>query len=198
MFILTELVGFFICENVMPRLNFGSTVSFLDMTRWSVISPAEFRVRYTGRSLESTETEFFKFDNLVLGARPKWDSKGVFLVFECVVNLRTYSALLTPSRRFWSSSKLASTRFLKDWMVRATNPVPVCRLAVPYARSKFCDLQNSLYSLERKAPPLSDFIRFGTPYTFRYSFENEITVSWLVFLHILPPASGCFYRPQLI
>ena len=62
----------------MPRLNFGSTVFFLDTTKWSVISPAEFRVIYTERSLESTETESFEFNNLVLGARPKWDSEGVF------------------------------------------------------------------------------------------------------------------------
>ena len=121
---------------------------------------------YTEKSLESTETEFFRFDNLVLGARPKWDSNVVFLVSDCIVNLRTYSALLTLSRRFWSSYKLASIRFFSDWMVRSTNPVPMCTMAVPYARSKFCDLQISLFSLEIKAPPLSDFIRFI------YSFKN--------------------------
>ena len=69
-------------------------------------------------------------------------------------------------------------------MVRSTNPVPVCRFAVPYSQIIFCDLQNSLYSFEMKAPPLSDFIRFGTPYTFVYSFNNVMTVWWLVFLHI--------------
>ena len=84
----------------MPRLNFGSTVFFLDITKWSVISPAELRVILTERSLESTETEVFKFDSLVFGARPKWVSKGVLLISECTVNLRTYSALLTLSRRF--------------------------------------------------------------------------------------------------
>ena len=46
--------------------------------------------------------------------------------------------------------------------------------------------------MEIKAPPLSDFIRFGTPYTFMYSFKNEITVSWLVFLHIFATGQQLF------
>ena len=190
--ILTELVGFFVWENVMPRLNFGFTVFLFDITRWSVISPAEFRVMYTERSLVSTKIEFFRFDSLVLGARPKWDSKGVFLVSECIVNLRTYSTLLTLLRSLCSFSRLANTKFFSDWMVRSTNPVPVCRLAVPYVRSIFCSLHNSFYSLEIKAPRLSDFIRFGTPYSFIYSFEYEITVSLLVFLHVFATGHQLF------
>ena len=133
-----------------------------------MICQAEFLVMYTERSLESTEIEFLRLDSLVLGVRPKCKSNGVFLVSECNVNLRTYSALLTLSRRFRSSSKFASTRFFNDWMVRSTNPVLVYRLAVPYMRLIFCVLQNSMFSLEIKAPPLSDFICFGTPYTFMY------------------------------
>ena len=132
---------------------------------------------YTERSLESTEIEFFKIDSLVLGVRPKCNSNGVFFVSECIVNLRTYNALFTLSRRFWLSSKFARVKFFDDWIVRSTNPVPVCRFAVPYTRLILCVLQYSMYSLEIKAPPLSDFICFGTPYTFIYSFRNEITVS---------------------
>ena len=148
----------------------------MDMSKWSVISPAAFRVIYTEMSLESVETELFKFDNLVLSARPKWDSMGVFLVPECIVYLRTYSALLTLSRRFCSSSRLASTKFYNDWMVCSTNLVRVCRLAVTNVLPIFCSLQNCSYSLEIKAPPLSDVILFQTKYTFMYSFKNEITV----------------------
>ena len=49
-----------------------------------------------------------------------------------------------------------------------------------------------MYSLEIKAPPLSDFICFGTPYTYMYSFGNEITVSWFVFLHIFSTGRRLF------
>ena len=77
-------------------------------------------------------------------------------------------------------------------MVRSTNPVPVCRLAVPYMRLIFCVLQNSMYSLEIKAPRLSDYICFGTLYTFLYSFRNEFTVSWFVFLHIFATGHRLF------
>ena len=192
MFLLTALVGFFVWENVFLRLFFGSAVFFFDITRWSVICRAEFLVMYTERSLESTEIEFLRLDSLVLGVRPKCYSNGVFLVSECTVNLRTYSGLFTLSRRFWSSSKFASTRFFNDWIVRSTNPVPVCRLAVPYMRLIFCVLQISIYSLKIKSPPLSVFICFGTPYTFMYSFRNENTVSWLVFLHIIATGHRLF------
>ena len=163
-----------------------------DITNWSVICPAEFRVMYTNRSLESTEMKIFRLKNLVLGVRPKCSSNGVFLVSECTVNPKTCNALLTLLRGFRSSSKFASSRFFSDWIGRSTNPVPVCRLAVPYTRSIFCDLQNFSYSLEIKAPPLSDFIGFGTPYTFMYSFKNEITVSWFVFLHIFATGHRLF------
>ena len=163
-----------------------------DITRWSVICPVEFLVMYTERSLESTEIELFRLDSLVLGVRPKCNSNGVFFVSECIVNFRTYSALFTLSRRFWLPSKFASVRFFNDWIVRSTNPVPVCRFAVPYMRLILCVLQYSMYSLEIKAPPLSDFICFGTPYTFIYSSRNEITVSWFVFLHIFATGHRLF------
>ena len=45
---------------------------------------------------------------------------------------------------------------------------------------------------EIKATHLSDFIRFGTPYTFIYSFTNVITISWLVFLHIFATSHRLF------
>ena len=139
LFVLTELVGFFVCENNIPRLYFGSANFFIDITKWSVFCPAEFRVMYTERSLQPTEIEFFKLDSLVLSVRPKCSSNGVFLVSECTVNVKTCSALLTLSRIFRSSSKFASIKFFSDWIIRSTNPVSVCRFAVPYTRSIFCD-----------------------------------------------------------
>ena len=139
---------------------------------------------YTERSLESTKIEIFRLDSLVLGVRPKCSSNGVFFVSECSINLRTYSALFTLSRRFWVSSKFASIKFFNDWIVRSTNPVPVCKFAVPYMQLIECVLQYFMYYLEIKAPPLSDFICFGTPYTFIFSSRREITVSLFVFLHI--------------
>ena len=78
LFLLTALVGFFVSENVIPRLYFGSVVFFFDLTRWSVICPAEFLVIYTERSLESTEKEFLRLDSLVLGVRPKCNLNGIF------------------------------------------------------------------------------------------------------------------------
>ena len=192
MFLLTALVGFFVWENVIPRLYLGSAIFFFDISKWSVICPVEFLVMYTERSLESTEKKLFRLDSLVLGARLKCNSNGVFFVSECTVNLKTCSSLFTLSRRFWLSSKFASTRFFNDWMVRSTNPVPVCRLAVSYMRLIFCVWQYSMYSLEIKAPPLSSFICFGTPYIFIYSSRNEITVSWFVFLHIFATGHRLF------
>ena len=56
----------------------------------------------------------------------------------------------------------------------------------------FCVLLNSFYSFEIKAPPLSDFICFGTPYIFIYSLRNVITVSWFVFLQILVTGQRLF------
>ena len=50
------------------------------------------------------------------------------------------------------SSGLANINFFSDWIVRSTNPVSVCRLAVPYTPSMFCDLQKPLSS-DMKAPP---------------------------------------------
>ena len=147
---------------------------------------------YTERSLESTKIEFFRLDSLVLGVRPKSNSNGVSFVSECIVNLGTYNALFTLSRRFWLSSKFASVKFFNDWIVRSTNPVPVCRFAVPYMQLILCVLQYSMYSLEIKAPPLSDFICFGTPYTFIYLSRIEITVSWFVFLHIFATGHRLF------
>ena len=93
MFVLTVFGVFFVCENVIPRLYFGSVVFFLDITRWSVTSPVELRVMYTDKSFESAEIASFKLVNFVLGFRPKWSSKGVFCSSEWVVNLSTCSAL---------------------------------------------------------------------------------------------------------
>ena len=45
-----------------------------------------------------------------------------------------------------------------------------------------------LYSFRDESAPLSDFIRFGTPYTVMYSLGIVFTVSWFVFLH--PFATG--------
>ena len=56
----------------------------------------------------------------------------------------------------------------------------------------FCVLQNSLYFFEIKAPPLSNFICFGTPYISIYSLRNVITVSWFVFLQILVTGQRLF------
>ena len=170
--------------NVTPLRYFRSLLFFFDITRWSVISPVEFRVIYTNSSLESTEIAFLRLDSLVLGFRPKCWSKGVFFISVCVVKRSTYSALIRLSRRFCVSSKFAFIKFFNDWMVPPTNHVPVCRFGLPYLRIIFCLLQKFLYSFEMKALPLSDLIFSGTQYTFIYSRRNVITVSWLVFLQI--------------
>ena len=94
MFVFTELVGFFVCENVIPRFYFGSAIFFFDKTKWSVNCPAQYRVMYTERSFKSTEIEFFMLDSLVLSGRRKCSSNRVFLFSECTVNLKTFAEIL--------------------------------------------------------------------------------------------------------
>ena len=128
-FVCTYRIGrFFDLRESHPPSEIRFHCLLSDMTRWSVISPAVFLVMYTEKSLESTKIAFFRLDSLVLGARPKCASNGVFLVSECFVNLRTYSALFMLLRRFRLSSRLAKIKFFSDWIVRWTNSVPVCKL----------------------------------------------------------------------
>ena len=121
------------------------------------------RVIYTDSSLESSDTSFFKLDSFVPGFRPKCSSNRVFFVSKWVVKRRRYMVLFKLSRRFSSYSKFACIRFHIDWIVRSTNPVPVCRFGVPYLRIMLYSLQKRLYSFEIEALPLSDLIAFSTP-----------------------------------
>ena len=68
----------------------------------------------------------------------------------------------------------------------------VCRFGVPSLRIMLFSLQKLLYSFEIKALPLSDLMVVGTPYTFKYSRRNVITVSWLVFLQIFATGHRLF------
>ena len=113
---------FLVWEKVIPCLNFGSTVFFLNMTRWSFITPAVFRVLYTERSFETTELAFLGKIAWFWGRVRNGPQMAVLLVSECLVNLRTYNAPFTFSRSFSPSSRLANFRFASDWIVCSTNP----------------------------------------------------------------------------
>ena len=59
-------------------------------------------------------------------------------------------------------------KFFNVCIARSTAPVPVWILGVLYSLSIFFDSQNSLYSFEMNAPPLSVFIFSGSPYKLKF------------------------------
>ena len=81
-----------------------------------------------------------------------------------MVNRITRNALFTLSVWPIQSSKFAIIKFLGVCIALSTAPFPVCIRGVQYSISIFRFLQNSRYSLEINAPPLSDFIFSGNPY----------------------------------
>ena len=72
----------------------------------------------------------------------------LFCSSELVVSLSTYCALSRLFRRLVPSSKLAFSRFFKDWIALSANPVPVRRFAVPYLRMMLFSLQYFLNSFD--------------------------------------------------
>ena len=67
---------------------------------------------------------------------------------------------------------LAIINFFNFCIARSTTPVPVCSLGVLYSISKLFDLEKSLYSLEKSAPPSSVLIFSGSPYKLKICFEK--------------------------
>ena len=76
--LLTALVGFLFQGNVIPSRYYGSGVVLFDITKWSVTSTAELRVRYTNSFLESTDTLLFRLDCFVSIFRRQCSSNGDF------------------------------------------------------------------------------------------------------------------------
>ena len=113
--------------------------------------------------------------NSVLGFLPWCSSNGVIFRPVCIVNRKTRNALFTLSVMPIPSSRFAIIRFLSVCIALSTAPFPVCIRGVQYSFSMFRILQNSRYSFDINAPPLSDFIFSAIPYRLNLLVKKFIT-----------------------
>ena len=74
-----------------------------------------------------------------------------------------------------SSSKFANSKFFKVCIALFSVPFPACVQGILYSISMLQLLQNSMYFLEIKTPPLSDCSFSGLPYELKLFAKNLIT-----------------------
>ena len=115
------------------------------------------------------------FVNSVLGFLPWCSSNGVVFRPVCIVNRITRNALFTLSVMPIPSSRFAIIRFLSVCIALSTALFPVCIRGVEYSISMFRFLQNSRYSFDINALPLSDFFFYGIPYRLKLLVKKFIT-----------------------
>ena len=73
------------------------------------------------------------------------------------------------------SFKFVTNKFFKTCIALSTTLFPVCNRGVQYSISMFQFVQNSLYSFDIKAPPLSDLIFSGIPYKLKLFVSKFMT-----------------------
>ena len=167
------------------------------MIKWLVIWPSASRPTYIGifglffAEIDiSDQYDKYVFPSLiilvdsVLGFLPWCNSKGVLFNPVCIVKRITRSARFTLSVKSVPSSIFSSIRFFRVRIALSTTPFPVCSRGVQYSISIFPFLQNSLYSFDIKAPPLSDLIFSGIPYRFKLFVRKFKTSFVSAVLHI--------------
>ena len=76
-----------------------------------------------------------------------------------------------------SSSMFAVIKFFNVCIALSTVPLPVCIRGVQYSISIFRFLQNSRYSLEPNAPPVSDINFSGIPFKLKLLNKKFLTSS---------------------
>ena len=185
---LTELLFF---GDFDSEASCRSSVFVRAITMWLVISPSASlptHIGIFGRFGAETDSSdqldkndfpsFIMLVSSVLGFRPWCSSNGVFFSPVCIVNRITFNALFTLSVILFPSSILANTRFFIVCIALSTVPFPVCILGGQYCISMFRALQNSLYSVEVNAPPLSDLIFPGMPYKLNW-FDRKLITSFV-------------------
>ena len=123
------------------------------------------------------------FVSSVLGLLPWCSSNGVDFDPICIVNRITCNALFTLSVRLIPSSKFAIIKLFMVCIALSTTPFPVCARGVQYSISIFRFLQNSRYSFETIAPPLSDLTFSGIPYKFKIGDKKFVTSLVSAVLH---------------
>ena len=164
---------------------------------WFLISPSASRPTYMGifglfgaETVSSDQLDRYDFPSLtifvnsVFGFLPWCSSNGVNFNPVCIVNRITCSALFTLSVKLIPSSKFAIIKIFNVCIALSTTPFPVCTRGVQYSISIFRFLQNSRYSFETNAPPLSDLIFSGIPYKLKLLGRKFVTSLVSAVLHI--------------
>ena len=91
------------------------------------------------------------------------DSNGLILSPVCMVHRITLKTRFMLSIKPILSSKLAMITFFTVCIAHSTAPSPACSLGRLNSFSILLFLEDSLYFLDMKALPLSDFIFYATP-----------------------------------